>query len=105
LELGGHLRVVVPCHGYEQTFADQKNLKAFSYLLSKADTTEMLPYPEPSEEAFFAAGRRVVELSEILVAVWDGREAKGKGGTADIVQYARDCGNTVFVIWPPGIHR
>ena len=31
---------------------------------------------------------RVVELSDIVLAVWNGKPAKGKGGTADVVAYA-----------------
>lgn len=33
-------------------------------------------FSEPNEEAFFAAGRAVVDDCERLFAVWDGRQAK-----------------------------
>ncbi|MCA1708813.1 MAG: hypothetical protein LC808_38260, partial [Actinobacteria bacterium] len=62
-------------------------------------------YDSPSEDAFFAAGRRVVDLSDVVVAVWDGMEAKGKGGTGDVVTYARDNGIPVVVAWPKGMSR
>ena len=29
-----------------------------------------------------------MELSDIVLAVWKGKPAKGKGGTADVVAYA-----------------
>ena len=29
----------------------------------------------------------VVDLTDIVLAVWDGQPAKGKGGTADVVAY------------------
>jgi hypothetical protein len=38
-------------------------------------------------------------------AVWDGKVTKGKGGTADIVRYARNRGREVVVLWPAGICR
>src|SRR6266850_2059881 len=70
----------------------EDDLEKFRLLLQRAETVEKLPFHKPSEDAFFAAGRRVVENSDILLAVWDGKPAKGKGGTADIVEYARKRG-------------
>ncbi|WP_041624991.1 hypothetical protein [Stackebrandtia nassauensis] len=40
-----------------------------------------------------------------LIAVWDGQPARGYGGTADVVDYARDHGIDVTVIWPEGAKR
>ena len=105
LQLGGRLHVVIPCEGYETTFLDGPALDWFRHLLEKADTVETLEHPRPSEDAFLDAGHRVVELSQVLVAVWDSREARGKGGTADIVRYARERRTEVVVVWPPGIAR
>jgi hypothetical protein len=64
-----------------------------------------LEFDEPTEEAFWAAGQRVVEESEQLIAVWDGRPAGGLGGTADVVAYAQKLGKNVLVIWPTGARR
>jgi hypothetical protein len=47
----------------------------------------------------------VVEASELLVAVWDGEPARGLGGTADVVAYAREGAIPVEVIWPEGATR
>jgi hypothetical protein len=105
LECGGRLHVIVPSEGYEKTFSDPNDLSQFHCLLNKADVVETLSYQEPSENAFLAAGRRVVEASNLLLAVWDGKPALGKGGTADIVQYARERGIRVEVIWPPQTSR
>jgi len=105
LRMGGRLHVVIPCDKYETTFVDSRALDLFRHLLEKADMVEMLKHPRPSEKAFLDAGHRVVELSQVLVAVWDGREARGKGGTADIVYYARARGTEVVVVWPSGIAR
>jgi hypothetical protein len=105
LRMGGRLHVVIPCNKYETAFIDGRAFNGFRYLLEKAHTVEMLEHARPSEEAFLDAGRRVVELSQILVAVWDGRDARGRGGTADIVHYARERGTEVVVVWPTGIAR
>lgn len=105
LEHGGRLHVIIPSDGYETTFSDPHDVDQFRSLLGRAETVEQLSYPEPSEDAFFAAGRRVVEESDRLLAVWDGQPAKGKGGTADIVEYARNRGRTVKIVWPRGMKR
>jgi hypothetical protein len=45
--------------------------------------------PQPTRElAYLAAGVRVVELADVLFAVWDGKPARGTGGTAEIVERA-----------------
>jgi hypothetical protein len=38
--------------------------------------------------SYLAAGKRVVDMSDVMVAIWNGKPAEGLGGTADIVQYA-----------------
>lgn len=105
LKAGGRLHVVIPCHGYEKTFSGPTNLDCFLDLLKKADVIETLDNPDPSEEAFLEAGHRVVDLSDLLVAVWDGKVAKGKGGTADVVNYAHECDREVVILWPAGVTR
>lgn len=105
LQIGGRLHVILPCEGYDSTFSDKEALDCFRKLLTRAERVEKLEYNHPSEEAFLDAGRRIVDLSDVLMAVWDGGEAKGKGGTADIVRYAKTKGIEVVMIWPPGVSR
>lgn len=105
LESGRGLWVVIPSHGYESSFAEQADLERFRQLLARADTVERLDYPEPSEAAYFAAGRRVVEVCDKLVAVWDGKSARGLGGTGDVVAYANQQGKPVEVLWLDGVRR
>lgn len=101
---GNELHVVIPCKNYEATF-DEEGLSKYKTLLDAAADTETLDFTEPSEEAFFAAGKRVAELSDELIAVWDGEAAQGLGGTADIVKYTRALGKTIFIVWPEGVVR
>ncbi|HXI22241.1 MAG TPA: hypothetical protein VNG71_00095 [Pyrinomonadaceae bacterium] len=105
LEHGGSVHSIIPSHGYERTFKDPESLDQFKSLLARAQKIETLDYPEPSEEAFLDAGRHVVDNSDLLIAVWDGQPAAGKGGTADIVDYARRRGVEMIVVWPPGVSR
>lgn len=98
IRMGGHLRVILPSDGYETTFKAHKILGCFRRLLGKAEMIETLDYPTPSEEAFLEAGRYIVDLSDLVIAVWDGDEARGLGGTADIVRYARQTQPPVVVV-------
>jgi hypothetical protein len=104
LDAGGALNVVVPSAGYETTF-DAEGLRRYRRFLSRASKTETLSWPEPSEDAFFDAGRLVADRSDVLITVWDGLEAQGKGGTADIVRYAQENGKRTIIIWPQGVTR
>lgn len=105
LAAGGQLHVVLPSSKYEESFATTRDANTFLELLGKASIVETLAYPQPSQEAFFNAGRRVVDLSDLLVAVWDGKPPRGRGGTGDIVQYAREIGKPFKTIWPAGTKR
>ncbi|HYV10092.1 MAG TPA: hypothetical protein VE980_04210 [Pyrinomonadaceae bacterium] len=105
LERGGSLQLVIPCRRYEETFPDPEDLTNFRTLLERAVSVETLSFDEPSEEAYLAAGCRVVDLSDVLLAIWDGQPARGKGGTGDIVEYARSRATRVEIVWPKGITR
>jgi hypothetical protein len=88
--------VVIPCQDYEQAFASDALRNRYLYLLDKAAERTTLAFDHPSSEAFMAAGRHVVGCIETLIAIWDGRAAKGLGGTADIVAFARAQGVPVW---------
>ncbi len=105
LQISGKLYVVIPCQEYESSFKDKSSLLRYRYLLGEAKDVEVLSYTSPSEEAFLAAGKRIVDLSQILVAIWDGKPARGKGGTADIVQYANELHVETVIIWPTDFSR
>jgi len=105
LNVGGKLQAIIPCDKYETTFSRLSDLEMFNYLLNSSEVVIKLNYKSPSEDAFFDAGCMVVDTSEILLAVWDGQIAKGKGGTADIVKYANSKKKEVVIIWPLGIKR
>jgi len=104
LAAGGALMLIVPCVHYRSTLSGD-DLKRYDRLSAVAIDVELLPFDQPSEEAFMAAGKRVVDVSEHVLAIWDGLPAAGYGGTADVVEYARGLGREVTVIWPPGVAR
>lgn len=99
---GGSLDVVVPSRGYEGVFQDPAPYRA---LLSLAANVDVLDHDQPGEAAYLAAGLAVVDRCDVLLAVWDGEPAAGKGGTADVVAYARSISRPVRILWPEGSAR
>lgn len=104
LKLGGRLHAVIPSGNYESTF-DGPALAQYRRLLNAATDIEQLSFDEPNEAAYDAAGRTVVDHSDVLLAVWDGKPSRGRGGTADAVNYARAAQVPVHVVWPAGVSR
>lgn len=49
-------------------------------------------------DAYLDCGLATVNGSHLLIAVWDGQAARGKGGTAEVVEYARAIGRPLLII-------
>jgi hypothetical protein len=105
LEARGALTAVIPAAGYAATFQTVSGRGMYRQLRARAVEVIELPFPCPSEDAYWAAGRRVVCLSDVLLAVWDGAPSGGVGGTADVVAFAGERGVPTTVLWPPGSRR
>ena len=79
---------IIPSADYETTFQNTDNLGRYQELLRNASERIQLPFEKPSETAFYEAGKQIANLSDMLLAIWNGLPAKGLGGTGDIVKYA-----------------
>ncbi|HEY7269662.1 MAG TPA: hypothetical protein VH951_07530 [Dehalococcoidia bacterium] len=77
---------------YLQDF-DATSAQEFERLAALA--TEVLALSAP--DGYAAVGRYVVDHCDVMVAIWDGQEPRGAGGTGDIVEYARSRGRPL--IW------
>jgi len=93
------LIAVTPCRKYEQTF-DINNIKLYKNLVAQTVSRIQLDFDSPSEEAFYEAGKTVVNNSDLVFAFWDNLPAKGLGGTADIVSYAKKLNKKVIHLNP-----
>jgi hypothetical protein len=101
LDLGGAIEVIVPFPEYEHRFGNERDRLAYRAFLEAAQFVLTLPRLEGRDESsYLAAGKRVVDESELLLAVWDGKPAGGLGGTADIVGYAESLGKKLVHINP-----
>lgn len=98
LELGGQIHAILPYQDINRSFLCE-DLPAFRLLVDQAKI-EVLDTPGTDQDAYLAAGLRVADLSDLLIAVWDGQPAEGKGGTADVVAYAERKGIPIVYINP-----
>ncbi len=53
---------------------------------------------ETRHKAYKAAGEYIVDHSDVLIAIWDGNDVKGKGGTKDIIDYAIKVNRPIIII-------
>lgn len=90
LENGGTLEVIVPCADYENTFTYLEDRETYLSLLASATQVKVLENAGSKEDAYLQAGERVVDASDLVLAVWDGHPPAGLGGTADAVRYAHE---------------
>ncbi|MCX5233822.1 hypothetical protein OG824_01040 [Streptomyces prunicolor] len=105
LDSGATVTAVIPGTGYEAHFTDDMARTAYHRLLARCTERIDLPAEPTPEEAYDAAGRWIVDHCDLLVAVWDGRPSRGRGGTGDVVRHARRTGVEVTVLWRPGVLR
>jgi len=103
-DLGGRIEVVVPAERYREGLPEDAQGQ-YDHLLAQAVAVRRLPFGDSTSESHMVASKLMVDEADALYAVWDGKPARGYGGTADVVAYARDRGTPVRVIWPDGAER
>lgn len=77
---------------YVETFRTLASRRVFKALVARADEVITAPESRRKPDAFKQAGRALLDLSDVLIAVWDGSVALGAGGTGEIVAAARSQG-------------
>ncbi|MFI5491511.1 hypothetical protein [Actinoplanes sp. NPDC051859] len=105
LAAGGRLEAVLPWAGYADSLTGDGSRARFDDLVRPATTVLTMPDATPRERGFLAAGQTLVDRCDHLFAVWDGQPARGVGGTADVVAYAKQRGCPVTVLWIDGVRR
>ena len=104
LDTGGQIEVIVPAAQYRAGLPESSH-DTYDSLLAKASRIDRLDRIESTEEAHMEASNAMLSRADRLFAVWDGRPARGYGGTADVVDEARKLGRPVTIIWPEGAKR
>ena len=77
---------------YLSDFHSEDSRAEFLRLLNRADQVDEMSSAPTREQAYEAAGEYVLNNSDVLIAIWDGGNAQGKGGTGEIVARARERG-------------
>jgi hypothetical protein len=103
-DLGGAIEVIVPAARYREGLPVEHH-PTYDRLLAAASAVYRLDYEESDSEAHMAASLRMIDMISELFAVWDGKPARGYGGTADVVAAASRKGRSVVVLWPEGSAR
>ncbi len=104
LDHGGRVEVVIPAAAYRDGLPDEHHAD-YDALLAAATEVHPTGLEESTSEAHMAGSEILVGLADEMWAVWDGQPARGYGGTADVVAYARRNGVPVRVLWPEGATR
>ncbi|MFW3146984.1 MAG: hypothetical protein ACMUIE_09255 [Thermoplasmatota archaeon] len=104
------LHAVLPLEidDYLNDFKSKGSREEFLALIERADTVDVVSLSRRSRKmgrgeqddiitsimlrdlSYEACGHLMVDKGQILFAIWDGKSARGKGGTGEIVQYARE---------------
>lgn len=111
---GARLDVVLPLtvDDYLEDFATLESAAEFTQLLDQCPRPVVLrrtrirdEVRDPEDQqarrgtAYERAGRYVVDHCDLLIALWDGAPSRGTGGTAEIVQYAKEQQRPVLRVW------
>jgi len=106
------IEVVLPLakEDYLQDFKAQESISEFEELLSRAahiialrkqmlkETYSESNLEEARCQAYEDVGHYVVDHCDALIALWDRKKSRGKGGTAEIVDYARAKKRPLIII-------
>lgn len=100
-EPGAELEAALPRRpeDYLDDFADERSKAEFTELLSRASAVWQAPVSRTREDGYEQAGRYVVDSSDAVIALWDGKPPRGQGGTATVVAYAHQ--QRVPLVWVP----
>jgi hypothetical protein len=88
---GYFVRAILPFEAreYRKDFAAGEEIDGFEQALQAADEIVALPGDRADlERAYVLVGESLVEKADILIAIWDGEEGRGPGGTAHVVEMA-----------------
>lgn len=74
---------------YEATFSDKAYRAVFRELLRMADRRIVLPGSlKDTKAGYVAVGAETLDRSDVVLTVWDGAPARGRGGTQEVLQAA-----------------
>ncbi|MBI5691395.1 MAG: hypothetical protein HZC55_15020 [Verrucomicrobia bacterium] len=99
LRLGLGWEAVLPLSPAEfRADFDPARWREVETLLAEAEHARVIGERTAREDAYLDCGMETVNHCDVLLAVWNGEPSRGRGGTAEIVAYAREMGRPVIII-------
>ncbi len=86
---------------FQKDFAENEWSYATA-LLKRATDVEICGSADDRTAAYLRCGLRTVDQSDLVMAVWDRKPARGEGGTGEIVAYARKQKKPLILLHPDG---
>ena len=93
LNLGWQLCTVLPLtqDDYETDFREDASVVEFRELLTRSTWVKMIdPKHHLRPACYHELGLWLSQQAQVLIALWDGEQAKGPGGTAEVIQNFRE---------------
>jgi len=92
-----HAILPLPKAEFQKDFSSA-DWNAVETMLTHAEHVRVITENGTREDAYLDCGMETVNGADVLLAVWDGQPARGKGGTADVVDYAKSLGKPFLII-------
>ncbi len=104
------LTVILPMdmEEYMMDFESEGSRLEFRSLVQRAKSVDIVDISSRMDDistpeevrllAYEVCGHQMVDRCDILVALWDGKSARGRGGTGEVVEYARKIGRPILWI-------
>ncbi|HET9065872.1 MAG TPA: hypothetical protein VFN22_08665 [Gemmatimonadales bacterium] len=112
---GWRLHAVLPFarQPFEEDFGSQASREEFRDLIRLSSAITELDGVPRRYDAYEGLATGLVEMGDVLIAIWDGASARGPGGTANVVRLAREAGMPVIRLdpadparpWPEDVGR
>ncbi|NYT05590.1 MAG: hypothetical protein GKC04_04355 [Methanomicrobiales archaeon] len=94
-----HLLLPVDVGTYLDECSTHASRESCRLLLDRSASVDVVAGEERERESVCEEiGHLIVQYCDVLVAIWDGKPAISRGGTAEMVKYARIVGRTLFWI-------
>jgi hypothetical protein len=95
--LGWEAVLPLPPAEFRADFSPEK-WRDVETLLAEAEHVRVIGERSHRDDAYLDCGMETVNHCDLLLTVWNGEPSRGRGGTAEIVAYARDMGRPVIII-------
>jgi hypothetical protein len=99
LGVAWHAILPLPRSEFAKDFSAEQWAKV-ERLIAHAEHVRIITENGTREDAYLDCGMETANGADVLLAVWNGEPARGRGGTADVVRYAKSLRKPIIIIDP-----